>query len=229
VHIYFGTVFNANGEPFAMRRGNVLHLETLLNEAHTRARAVVDQASPELSEAEKEAVAEAVGVGAVIYNDLYQDTKRNITLDWDRMLALEGNSATYIQYMHARCRSILRKAEEQGMGDGGWGMGGGSTSIPHPPSPIPQLLTHPSETGVIKQLARLPAAVREAGERYAPFVIAEWLYEMARALSSFYHDCPVLRAETPELRAARLRLVAATAQALANGLGLLGIRAPERM
>jgi arginyl-tRNA synthetase len=228
VHIYFGTVFNANGEPFSMRRGNVLYLEALLNEAHTRARAVVEQASPELSEAEKEAVAEAVGVGAVIYNDLYQDTKRNITLDWDRMLALEGNSAPYIQYMHARCRSILRRAEEQGMGDGGWEMGR-SSSNSQLPTPNSQLLTHPSEIGVVKQLAKLPAAVREAGERYAPFVIAEWLYEMARALSAFYRDCPVLRAETPELRAARLRLVAATAQAFENGLRLLGIRAPERM
>jgi arginyl-tRNA synthetase len=212
-----------------MRRGNVLYLEALLNEAHTRARAVVEQASPELSEAEKEAVAEAVGVGAVIYNDLYQDTKRNITLDWDRMLALEGNSATYIQYMHARCRSIMRKAWE---GSGIRDQGSAATQAPTDPRsliPHPRLLAHPSEIGVAKQLARLPAAVREAGERYAPFVIAEWLYEMARALSSFYHDCPVLRAETPELRAARLRLVAATAQALANGLGLLGIRAPERM
>jgi arginyl-tRNA synthetase len=82
---------------------------------------------------------------------------------------------------------------------------------------------------VVKQLAKMPAAVREAGARYAPFVVAEWSYETARALSGFYHDCPVLKAETPELRAARLRLVAATAQALKNGLGLLGIRAPERM
>jgi arginyl-tRNA synthetase len=231
VHIYFGTVFNANGEPFAMRRGNVLHLETLLNEAHTRARAVVDQASPELSEAEKEAVAEAVGVGAVIYNDLYQDTKRNITLDWDRMLALEGNSATYIQYMHARCRSILRRAaqEDQRRTTNDQRPIDGDASSSFVVGRSSELLAHPSEIGVVKQLARLPAAVREAGERYAPFVIAEWLYEMARALSSFYHDCQVLRAETPELRAARLRLVAATAQALANGLGLLGIRAPERM
>jgi arginyl-tRNA synthetase len=102
-------------------------------------------------------------------------------------------------------------------------------SNPYPPSPIPQLLVHPSEFGVVRQLAKLPAAVREAGDRYAPFVIAEWCYEMARALSAFYRDCPVLRAETPELRAARLRLVAATAQVLENGLGLLGIRAPERM
>jgi arginyl-tRNA synthetase len=229
VHIYFGTVFNANGEPFSMRRGNVLYLEALLNEAHARARAVVDRASPDLPEAEKEAVAEAVGVGAVIYNDLYQDPKRNITLDWDRMLALEGNSAPYIQYMHARCRSILRRAEEQGLGDRGWGMAEEPRSNPYPPSPIPQLLVHPSEFGVVRQLAKLPAAVREAGDRYAPFVIAEWCYEMARALSAFYRDCPVLRAETPELRAARLRLVAATAQVLENGLGLLGIRAPERM
>jgi arginyl-tRNA synthetase len=161
-------------------------------------------------------VAEIVGIGAVIYNDLFQDTRRNITLEWDRMLALEGNSATYIQYMCARCLSILRKAAEQGMGEH-------STNNP-------QLLSHPSERAVIKQLAKLPAAVREAGARYAPFVVAEWCYDTARAFSGFYHDCPVLKAETPpDLRAARLQLVAATAQALRNGLGLLGLRAPERM
>jgi arginyl-tRNA synthetase len=231
VHISFGTVFNANGEPFSMRRGNVLYLEALLNEAHTRARAVVDRTSPDLPEEEKEQIAEAVGVGAVIYNDLYQDPRRNITLDWDRMLALEGNSAPYIQYMYARCRSILRKAEE---------------SVVSSPSSVASdngLLTtdngertadvsplrHPSEIAVVKQLAKLPSAVREAGARYAPFVVAEWCYEAARALSGFYHDCPVLKAETSELRAARLRLVAATAQALKNGLALLAIRAPERM
>jgi len=90
------------------------------------------------------------------------------------------------------------------------------------------MLTHPSEVALVKQLARLPGAVREAGARYAPFVIADWCYETARALSAFYRDCQVLKAE-PSLRAARLHLVAATAQALKNGLGLLGIRAPERM
>jgi arginyl-tRNA synthetase len=226
IHISFGVVLDQNGEPLSTRKGNMVYLQALLDEAHARARAVVDQASPDLPEEEKEAIAEAVGVGAVIYNDLYQDPKRNITLDWDRMLALEGNSAPYIQYMHARCRSILRRAaEDERRTTNDQREESVSSSDIRPSS---ELLSHPSEIGVIKQLARLPDAVREAGERYAPFVIADWCYEMARALSAFYRDCPVLRAE-PDVRAARLRLVAATAQALKNGLGLLGIQAPERM
>jgi arginyl-tRNA synthetase len=222
IHITYGIVFDAKGEPLSTRKGNMIYLQALLEDAHQRARALVEQASPDLPEEEKDNVAEIVGVGAVVYNDLYQDPRRNITLDWERMLALEGNSAPYIQYMFARCRSILRKAAEQGIGNGGWGLAGEHARAPH-------LLTHPSETAVIKQLARLPGAVREAGARYAPFVIAEWCYETARALAGFYRDCSVLKAETPELSVARLHLVAATAQALKNGLALLGIRAPERM
>jgi len=216
-HIRFGTVFDQYGAPLSTRRGNMIYLADLLDDAHRRARAVVEQASPELPEAEKDQVAEIVGVGSVVYNDLYQDPRRNITLDWERMLALEGNSAPYIQYMYARCRSIIRKAAED------------AQRANVQTSNVGTLLIHPSEIAVVKQLAKLPGAVREAGARYAPFVIAEWCYETARALSGFYRDCSVLRAETPELRAARLRLVAATAQALKNGLGLLGLRAPERM
>ena len=175
----------------------------------------------ELSDAEREEVAEAVGIGAVIYNDLYQDPRRNITLDWDRLLSLEGNSAPYIQYMHARCRSILRRAAEDA--------GSGPEQRRRAPADDGALPVHPSEIALTKQLARLPTAVRAAGVNYAPSEVAAWCYETARALAAFYRDCPVLQADPPELRAARLRLVAATARALENGLGVLGIKAPERM
>ena len=211
VHVPFGTVFDASGQALSTRRGNMVYLETLLNEAHQRARAVVDASDPELDESEREEIAEAVGLGAVIYNDLHQGPRRDITLDWDRMLALEGNSAPYIQYMHARCCSILRRA-------------GGSV-----PEHDPALLTHPSEQALVKQLAKLPHAVREAGAELAPQTVAGWCYETARSLAAFYRDCHVLNADSDDLRAARLALVAATAQSLKNGLSLLGIAAPERL
>ncbi len=220
VHVSFGSIFDAQGQPLSTRRGNMVYLSALLDDAVARAHTVVQTKNPELPAEEKTAVAEMVGIGAVIYNDLYQDTRRNITLDWDRMLATEGNSATYLQYSHARCRSILRLAAEE---DG---------SIPDMQTIEPQvaaLLVHPAEQRLLRHLARLPDAVREAGARYTPFVIADWCYTTAREFGVFFEQCPVRRAETPDLRAARLLLVAATAQALKNGLGLLGIQAPERM
>ena len=121
----------------------------------------------------------------MIYNDLYQDPKRSITIDWDRMLSLEGNSAPYIQYMHARCRSILRKAAEEEAGLGRLHTADQTDNL--------ALLAHPSEVAVIKQLGKLPEAVREAGVRYATFVIAEWCYETARTLAGFYRDCSVAK------------------------------------
>ncbi len=215
VHITFGTVFGANGEPLSTRRGNMIHLETLLNDAHARAAAVIEQkiveGKTEFTPEQVDELAEMIGVGAVIYNDLYQDPKRSITLDWDRMLALEGNSAPYIQYTHARCRSILR--------DGGDLNQNADVA----------LLESDEEYAVIKQLAKLPDVVRGAGEAYAPYQIAEWLYQTSREFARFYRERSVLNAATPELRDARLLLVSVTAQALKNGLGLLGLRAPERM
>lgn len=214
IHVAFGTVFAPNGQPLSTRRGNMVYLEALLAEAVTRARTIVaDKAAgrgAELTDAEQERIAEAVGVGAVIYNDLYQDPRRNITLDWERMLSLEGNSAAYLQYTHARCRSILRRAGEL------------------PARYDPALLADAAEIAVLKALGQLPEALRRAADAYAPNVLADWLYGAARQFAAFYRDCPVLDAP-PMLRDARLHLVAAVAQALRNGLTLLGIAAPERM
>jgi arginyl-tRNA synthetase len=213
-HVSFGRVFTADGQPLSTRRGNMIYLESLLNDARERAKAVIEQKIAEgktdLAPDEIDALADAVGVGAVIYNDLYQDPKRNITIDWERMLSFEGNSAPYLQYTHARCRSILREAGDL-------------------PDADAAALEAEQEIAVLKQLARLPDAARRAADTYAPYVIADWLYTTAREFSRFYRDLSVLKAPTPELRAARLQLVAATAQALQNGLRLLNIRAPEKM
>jgi arginyl-tRNA synthetase len=216
VHVPFGTVFDPSGQPLSTRRGNMVYLEDLLNEAHERARTIVDAGHADLPVAERDEIAEAVGIGAVIYNDLHQDPRRSITLDWNQMLSMDGDSAPYIQYMYARCRSILRRAADTDQltpaTPGNW-----------------SLLTHPSEIELMKQLSRLPQAIRAAGSNYAPHLVAAWSYEAARSIAAFYRDCPVLQAEYAPLRAARTQLVDAASQALKNGLALLSISAPERL
>ena len=215
-HISFGPVTNAEGNRFSMRKGNSIFLDEVLDEGLTRAQAVIAskiaEGKTELSPAEQAEVSQIVGIGAIIYNDLYQDPERGIRFDWDKMLAFDGNSAPYIQYTYARCRSILRKA--------------GTTDLT---AADYSLLVAPEEQAVVKQLARYPQVVRRAGLEYAPAVVAESVYSIAREFARFYHEQPVLEAPTPKLMLARLGLVEAVSQVLKNGLGLLGIKAPERM
>jgi arginyl-tRNA synthetase len=215
VHVHFGTIFSANGEPLSTRRGNMVYLQAMLDEAQARARRTIEQKISEGKTAftpeQIDELAEMVGIGAIIYNDLYQDPRRNITLDWDRMLSFEGNSAPYLQYTYARCRSILREAG----------------SVPNQIDAT--LLSSEEELAVLKQLARMPDAVRRAGTSYAPYHIADWLYTTAREFARFYREHSVLNAPTTDIRNARLWLVAATSQGLRNGLRLLGIKSPERM
>jgi arginyl-tRNA synthetase len=127
------------------------------------------------------------------------------------MLSPVGNTATYIQYTHARCRGILRKAESNHTND------------------QCNLLVTSEEQVLLKHLAKMPAVVREAGEKYLPAMVADWTYNLAREFARFYENCPVLTAPTPELRAARLALVEASAQGIKNGMALLGVGVPERM
>jgi arginyl-tRNA synthetase len=219
VHISFGQVSGGDGERFSMRKGNVIFLDEVLDEATERATAKIREqvaaGRSEVTEAEIPTVAEVVGVGAVIYADLHQGPDRHIHFNWDKILAFEGNTGPYLQYTHARCRSILRAA-----GDADVAIAGADSS----------LLVAPEEVAVLKHLYKLPHVLRDAGERFLPATVAEWTFNLAREFSRFYEECPVLKpGVAPELRSARLALVAAVAQGLKNGLALLAIQAPEKM
>ena len=156
------------------------------------------------------AVARVVGLGAVKYNDLSRDRTTLVTFTWDKALALTGNTAPYLQYAHARLRSILRKAEAQGLAAG----------------PVDALA--PAERALVVKLLGYGDAVEEVARVLRPHLLCEYLFDLATVFSTFYNDHPVLQSEGP-VRASRLRLVELTATVLREGLGLLGIEAPERM
>ena len=237
VHIPFGQLTDAAGQRFSMRKGTAVFLDEVLDEAIERAetllREKIAEGKSDLTEAEIPSVREMAGIGGVIYADLYQGPDRNIKFDWDKVMSWDGNTSLYIQYMHARCRSILRRASGFGLRvSGEVGVNSSDSdfsSEARSPKPEARLLLEPEEQAVVKQLSRLPHAVREAGEKFLPATVAEWTYNLAREFARFYEKHKVLEAATPELREARLALVAAVAQGLKNGLALLGIKAPEKM
>ncbi len=159
-------------------------------------------------------MAEAVGIGGVKYADLSSDRIRDYTFDYDRMLATDGNTAAYLQYAVARCRSILRRAEA-------------AESSSRPGTEV--AVTEPAERALGLALLRLDAAVRATATDLAPHKLCGHLFELAQAFTSYYDACPVLKAPDEATRASRLALCLLTADALTLGLGLLGISAPERM
>ncbi|MGH2399562.1 MAG: arginine--tRNA ligase [bacterium] len=212
VHVEFGLITLPEGR-MSTRKGRVVFLEDLLAEAIARAKEIVKEKNPELPETEQEDVARMVGVGAVKYADLSQSRVKNIVFDWDRMLSLDGDSAPYLQYTYVRARGIMRKGSE------GYPAGG-----------IDARATETKEEwALIKHLSRFPNAVREAARTYYPHIVANYLYQLAQVFHAFYHQVPVLQAEDEALRDSRMELVRATATVMRTGLGLLGIRVPERM
>ena len=209
-HVAFGMILGTDGKPFRTRSGDTVKLVDLLDEAEERAAAVVGEKNPDLSDDERAAVARMIGIGAIKYSDLSNDRVKDYVFDWDRMLAFEGNTAPYLQYAHARIRSIFRRAEGDSHG----------TSI---------VLGEPAERDLALQLLSLPSVVVATADHLQPHRLCTYLYETASAFTTFYENCPVLRAETEELRSSRLALCELTARTLALGLSLLGIEAPDRM
>jgi len=211
IHVTFGLVRLPEGR-MSTREGRVVFLEDVISEAIRRAEAVVQ--GRDLSAEEKARISRIVGIGAIRYADLSQSRIKEVVFDWNRMLALDGDSAPYLQYAYTRTRSILRKGEGLRTKD---------------KVALATCLTLPEELTLLKSVARFPDAVVAAADSYEPHRIAGRLYRLARDFSAFYDRAPVLKAETPELRDARLYLVEMTGKVLATGLALLGIEVTDRM
>ena len=214
-HVAFGSILGKDRRPFKTRAGDVVGLESLLDEAAAEARKVVDENSPHLDEAERARVAEVVGLGAIKYADLSQNRLSDYVFDWQKMLAMNGNTGAYLQYAYARIQSIFRKGEIA-------------------PESIRQarpavLLSHPSERALGVRLLRLPETLRLAADEHKANVLTDYLFDLANAFSSFFEECPVLKAESAERRDSRLALCDLTARTLKFGLNLLGIDVVERM
>ena len=210
-HIPYELVNLPGNVVMASREGTVVLLEDLIREATNRALQVVEEKNPELPAEQKMAVARAVGIAAIKYPMLARDNTKIVTFDWKAALDFNGQAAPYIQYAFVRASSILRK------------MGG---LVPE--AKLYSYEMSQSEIQLVDLISRLPNEVQRAAVEMRPLYVATQAYEMARAFSDFYNECPVLHAEEP-IRSGRLRIVAAARQALANALALLGITAPEAM
>jgi arginyl-tRNA synthetase len=210
LHVPYELVSLPGNVVMASREGTVVLLEDLIREATSRALQVVEEKNPDLSPESKQAVAHAVGIGAIKYPMLARENAKQVTFDWQSALDFNGQAAPYIQYAHVRANSILRKA-------------GGTVPASWQPYPLAS-----SEIQLIDLLSRFPKEVVRAANEYKPLLIANLAYDLAKTFTEFYNACPVLTAEEP-MRQGRLRLTAAARQALANALQLLGIQAPESM
>ncbi|MDQ3574333.1 MAG: arginine--tRNA ligase [Actinomycetota bacterium] len=212
-HVAFGSVLGPDGKMFKTRRGETVKLGALLDEAVERAASVVLEKSPDLDHRHRAEVARAVGIGAVKYADLANDRVKDYVFDWDRMLAMDGNTAPYLQYAHARVRSIFRRSGEE---------------VPEPDGTA-IAVAEPAERALALDLLSLGDVVQTTAHSLQPHRLCTYLFGLATTFTTFYEHCPVLRADTTEQRRSRLALCDLTARVLASGLALLGIDAPERM
>ncbi|HVX22990.1 MAG TPA: arginine--tRNA ligase [Acidimicrobiales bacterium] len=211
-HVAFGSVLGQDRKMFKTRAGESVKLVSLLDEAVARAGAAMAARDVDMEPADRDRVARALGIGAVKYADLANDRTRDYVFDWDRMLAFEGNTGPYLQYAHARIRSIFRRAD-----------------IAPPDPAVPPTVAAPQERALALALLGFGPAVRDAVAADAPSKLCGYLFDLAATFTTFYEHCPVLKAPDDETRRSRLLLADLTARILARGLGLLGMEAPDRM
>ncbi len=210
-HIAFGHIRFADGQ-LSTRKGNVIFLKDVLDEAVRRVRAIIEERNPGLEG--KDRVAEEVGIGAVLFNDLSHNRIKDITFDWETALNFDGDTGPYVQYTHARAASLLRRAQQE--------LGIDTDRL----SPRGEELVEPETFRLVKALAEFPEAVRRAADAREPSEIARYLLALCREFNSFYH---VHRIVQSEAAGSRLALAKAVKHVVARGLFLLGISAPEAM
>lgn len=212
-HVEFGLMSLPEGR-MSTRKGRVVRLQEVIEEAISRAKEILAAKNPDLSPSEREDVARKVGVGALKYNDLSQNRIKDVTFDWDKMLSFEGDSAPYLQYTYVRGKSILRKATEQG---------------PFTDRGDRFVFQRPEEIRLMKSMARFAEVVLAAAESLSPHLIANYLFRLAQDFQAFYQQVPVLRSEGEVERSTRLAMVVGVTAITRRGLSLLGIETPERM
>ncbi|RMF96057.1 MAG: arginine--tRNA ligase, partial [Planctomycetota bacterium] len=221
VHVAFGTVLGSDGRPFKTRSGDTVALEGLLDEAVRRAGEIVaanDDAKPngpELSPEERRRIAEVVGIGALKYADLSQNRTSDYVFSYDKMLAMNGNTGTYMQYAYARIRNIFAK-------------GGIDIDAVRNSSATIQL-REPAERSLGLELLRFSETLEMVPVDYRPNVLTGYLYDLAARFTTFYENCPVLKADDDAVRSSRLLLCDLTARVIRQGLDLLGIQVVDRM
>jgi arginyl-tRNA synthetase len=219
-HVAFGSVLGEDNKMMKSRAGASLKLADLLDEAVARAAAIVAQKNPDLDEAERAEVARAVGIGAVKYGDLSSDRTRDYVFSFDRMLAFDGNTSPYLQYVVARVRSILRKSRVEGIAVPG-----------ERDEPVPDRIgmVEPTERALGLALLSFGRVVEDSAASSQPHRLCTYLFELAQTFTRFYEAAPILKADTDEQRHHRLALAVGTERVMVRGLDLLGIEAPQRM
>jgi arginyl-tRNA synthetase len=210
VHIKHGLVLGEGGKKFSTREGRNVSLSSALEKAVTLSRGIVEQKNPDLSEKGKNEIAAAVGIGALKYNDLKENRTTDIVFDWEKMLDFTGDSGPYLQYTYARLKSILSKAGEMKKFD-------------------PAALDGAAELALMRKIFEFPDIIEKSGTLYSTSTLATYLYKLASIANKFYETTPILKDDDAARRDARLALIATAARVLKNGLGLLGIEAPEKI
>jgi arginyl-tRNA synthetase len=214
VHVGFGKIMGEDGKPFKTRSGDTVKLGDLLDEAEERAYKIVSEKSAELPEAQRKEIARVIGLGAVKYADLLPNRQSDYVFSWDKMLALQGNTAPYLVYAYARIKSIFRKSEAE-------------SAIRNPQSAI--VLVAPEELTLAKHLLNFGITLEAVAEELRPNYLCNYLFELAGKFTSFYENCPVLKADDAATRDSRLALCDLTARVLKQGLETLGIETVEQM